>query len=82
MKENKVQNRMTGAFEPANNEEANGEIMGRCNALHDWLMAEAHEKYFTSSNEMVCILMGFNDVLRARDRFEEEAKKNEDEASA
>ena len=84
MKENNVQNRMTGAFEPADNAEANGEIMGRCNALHDWLMVESQSKYFGSDNRTICTLMGFIDVIRAHERFvaEMEEKENEGEASA
>lgn len=51
------------AFIPESNEEANGEIMGRCNALHDWLMKEAEGKYFSLDCQMVCTLMGFHDVI-------------------
>lgn len=82
MKENNVQNRMTGAFEPANNEEANGEIMGRCNALHDWLMVESQSKYFSSDNRTICTLMGFIDVIRAHERFVSEMEAQNDENDA
>lgn len=51
------------AFIPETNDEANGEIMGRCNALHDWLMKEADSKYFSMDCQMVCTLMGFHDVI-------------------
>ena len=37
----------TSAFVPANNDEANGEILGRGNALHDWLMLHAEDNYFS-----------------------------------
>ena len=63
------------AFVPANNDEANGEIMGRCNALHDWLMKDAEDKYFSSDNKMVCTLMGFADVIRHHEEFVAEMEK-------
>lgn len=63
-----------GAFVPASNAEANGEIMGRANALHDWLMAKAKER---STYEhlpeplygdllTVAVLMGYTDVLAVK----------------
>lgn len=55
----------TGIFVPQTNEEANGEILGRCNALHDWLMNEAKSGYLSSIYKDVCIIMGFVDVLEA-----------------
>lgn len=57
----------TGAFVPQTNEEANGEILGRCNALHDWLMNEAESGYLYNSSIFieVCVIMGFADVLKA-----------------
>jgi hypothetical protein len=55
----------TGAFVPQTNEEANGEILGRCNALHDWLMNEAESGYYSSIYKEVCIIMGFVDVMKA-----------------
>lgn len=55
-----------GAFTPQTAEESNGEIIGRCNALHDWAMAEARLQYGLSRDLMtVCILMGFTDVIAA-----------------
>lgn len=58
-----------GAFVPATPEEANGEILGRCNALHDWLMYEAKKTtYFSQDQREACIIMGFTDVLRAADK--------------
>ena len=63
------------AFVPANNDEANGEIMGRCNALHDWLMKDAEDKYFSNDNEMVCTLMGFSDVIRHHEECLAEMEK-------
>ena len=65
----------TGAFTPANDAEANGEIIGRCNALHDWLMKEAKDRYFTSDNKMVCTLMGFADVIRYHEEYVAEMEK-------
>jgi len=64
-----VVRKQPGAFTPANEVEANGEIMGRCNALHDWLMSEALDPYFSSYQKMTCILMGFNDVLEAHEQY-------------
>lgn len=67
-----------GAFVPANNDEENGQIMGRCNALHDWLMLQVkrERKYYTVclSDELrtVCTLMGFTDVLAAAEVAEKE----------
>lgn len=60
----------TGAFVPQTNEEANGEILGRCNALHDWLMNEAKSGYSLSTYMEVCVLMGFTDVLDAMKKRE------------
>ncbi len=57
-----IEKRSTGAFTPANDAEANGEIIGRCNALHDYLMTET-EGYFSYSMRLVCIIMGFADVI-------------------
>lgn len=72
------------AFIPESNEEANGEIMGRCNALHDWLMKDAEDKYFSSDCQMVCTLMGFSDVIRhhAECLEEIEAKEKEKEKAS
>lgn len=61
-------------FVPANNDEANGEIIGRCNALHDWLMAQAfkginsvyRDAPLSDDLQTVCALMGFADVLRIK----------------
>ena len=61
----------TGAFVPQTNEEANGEILGRCNALHDWLMNEAESGYLSSIYKEVCIIMGFVDVLKAMKAHED-----------
>lgn len=64
-----------GRFTPANNDEANGEIMGRCNALHDWLMKDAEDKYFSSDCQMACTLMGFADVIRHHEDWLAEMEK-------
>ena len=64
----------TRAFVPENADEANGEIMGRCNAMHDWLMQEAlnnrespyRSKPLSDELQTVCVLMGFTDVLRIK----------------
>ena len=66
-----VEKRNVGAFTPENNAEANGEILGRCNALHDWMMALAktnsEKEYYPepldADLKTVCALMGFTDVL-------------------
>lgn len=68
-----IEKRSTGAFTPANDAEANGAIIGRCNALHDYLMAET-EGYFMSGMRMVCIIMGFADVLAAADEYDKKEK--------
>lgn len=76
----------TRAFIPESNEEANGEIMGRGNALHDWLMKEAEGKYFSSDNQMACTLMGFHDVIRYHaeclEEIEAKEKAEKEKASA
>lgn len=61
----------TGKYTPQTNEEANGEIMGRCNALHDWLynyaIGRSKSQYVTDPLDtdlrIVAALMGFEDVL-------------------
>lgn len=63
----------TGAFVPQTNEEANGEILGRCNALHDWLMNEAKHCYVSSTYKEVCVIMGFADVLEVIEGENEKA---------
>ena len=63
-----------GYYVPETKEEANGEIIGRCNALHDWALMQAESRkgsaYFTdvlsSDLHMVCVLMGFADVLMVK----------------
>ena len=64
--------RQPGKYNPANEAEANGEIIGRCNALHDWLMSEARNQYFSDDQVMCCILMGFSDVLEDREEYKNE----------
>lgn len=66
-----VEKRNVGAFTPENNAEANGEILGRCNALHDWMLAlakansikEYYPEPLDADLKTVCVLMGFTDVL-------------------
>lgn len=70
----------TGAFVPQTNEEANGEILGRCNALHDWLLNEAKSGYLSSIYKEVCIIMGFVDVLEAMKAHEDALAVKEREA--
>lgn len=70
-----IEKRGTGAFTPANDAEANGEIMGRCNALHDWLMVEAESQYLPSSLMTVSTLMGFADVIRHHEEYMAEMEK-------
>lgn len=49
---------------PETKEEAFGELMGRVNTLRNWLMDQASvSAYFSSDQRMVCILMGFQDVI-------------------
>jgi len=67
----------TSAFVPANNDEANGEILGRCNAMHDWMMLHAEDNYFSSDCKTVCVLMGFTDVIRHHIQYVEELKAAE-----
>jgi len=62
-----------GHIVPANNDEANGELIGRVNALHDWLKLLALDRvehnYPSALNtelEMVCTLLGFSDLLRIK----------------
>lgn len=62
-----------GAFVPQTEEEANGEIIGRCNALHDWLMYEAEHSYVSSAYKEVCVIMGFADVLEVIEGEKEKA---------
>lgn len=66
--------KVDGYLMPANNAEANGEIMGRVNAMHGWLMQEAESKYFSNDCKMVCALMGFADVLRHHEQYAEKEK--------
>ena len=73
-----IEKHNTGAFTPANDAEANGEIIGRCNALHDWLMKDAEDKYFSSDNKMVCTLLGFADVIRHHEEYVAEMEKASD----
>lgn len=72
---------------PETKEESFGELMGRYNALHDVLMDTAKHNATTgwrsepldSDLRVVCIIMGFDDVLA----IEKEGKKaNEDDTSA
>ena len=69
-------------FIPADNSEANGEIMGRCNALYDVCMREANGKYFGSDLKMVCSIMGFNDILRKVEEKEQAEKEKASVATA
>lgn len=70
-------------YVPANNDEANGEIMGRCNALHDWLMAKAKERstYEHLTEPLygdlltVAVLMGYTDVLAVKMQVKPETKE-------
>lgn len=59
---------------PENDTQELWQLSGRVDALHAWLMNEASDekKYFSSDQTMVCILMGFNDVLKAHELAEKE----------
>ena len=78
-----IEKNSTGIFVPENNDESNGEIMGRCNALHDVLMDSAKRNARTdwrsapldSDLRMVCIIMGFDDVLAIEKEQPEEKEK-------
>lgn len=60
-------------YVPENDTQELWQLSGRVNALHDWLMKEATSgQYFSSDQAMVCILMGFNDVLEAHELVEKE----------
>ena len=64
---------------PENDAAADGEIMGRCNALHDWLMMEAMDgKFFSSGMTMAAYIMGFEDVIREIRRVDAEQAKDEE----
>lgn len=61
---------------PETKEEAFGELMGRVNVLRNWLMDQAAgTAYFSNDQRMVCILMGFRDVIDTANAKEEETKK-------
>ena len=61
---------------PETKEEAFGELMGRVNTLRNWLMDQASvSTYFSCDQRMVCILMGFQDVVCAADAKKEEKEK-------
>lgn len=61
---------------PETKEEAFGELMGRVNALRNWLMNEANNSaYFSNDERMVCILMNFYDVICVANAKEEEKEK-------
>ena len=74
-----------GAYEPENRDEANGEIMGRCNALHDYLLDLARQNAASawrsepldSDLRTVCLIMGFADALNV-----EKVKPETENASA
>lgn len=61
---------------PETKEEAFGELMGRVNALRNWLMNEANNStYFSYDERMVCVLMGFQDVVYTANAKEKEKEK-------
>lgn len=68
-------------FVPENNAEANGEILGRCNVLHDWVKSEALKRINYGLNpldeglRMICTIMGFADILSLNEKEEKETKK-------
>lgn len=66
-----------GFYIPEGNDEANGEIMGRSNALHDWLAYQA-SGFLGNDLRTVCVLMGFKDVIRYADRKEKADAGNAD----
>ena len=62
-----------GYYIPETNAETNGEIMGRCNALHDWLVSDVRNsitKGYTVSSDMktIAAIMGFSDIIDVIER--------------
>lgn len=78
-----IEKNSTGIFVPENNDESNGEIMGRCNALHDVLLdtakanarSEWRKEPLDSDMRLVCLIMGFDDVLAIEKEQPEEKEK-------
>ena len=65
---------------PETKEEAFGELMGRVNTLRNWLMDKAlHSSYFGNDQRIVCVLMGFQDVIHIADAAEEKRAEEEKE---
>jgi len=63
---------------PETKEEAFGELMGRVNTLRNWLMNVANNStYFSNGERMVCVLMGFQDVIHIADAAEEKRAEEE-----
>lgn len=61
-----------GAFVPESPEQTFGEIMGRVNALHDWMLVRAASRKamgFSRDEDMAYIaaLMGFEDLFEEVD---------------
>jgi len=74
----------TGHIIPANNDEANGELIGRVNALHDWIEKEANDRVKSSYDfsealscdlQTVCVLMGFSELLKIKTKKEKEKEE-------
>lgn len=55
-----------GAYVPETDGQQIGEMMGRANALHDWLRYKA-TGYLDADLRTVCVLMGYKDVLEAKE---------------
>ena len=51
---------------PENDQQELWQMSGRVNALHDWIASEAGRQYFSDDLAMVCAVMGFTDILKAR----------------
>ena len=51
---------------PENDQQELWQMSGRVNALHDWIASEAGGQYFSDDLTMVCAVMGFTDILKAR----------------
>lgn len=51
---------------PENDQQELWQMSGRVNALHDWIASEVERPYFSDDLTMVCAVMGFTDILKAR----------------
>lgn len=59
-------------FVPETKDEAFGEMMGRYNALRNWLLQKARTSYFDSDMSAVATILGYTDVLRVAEEKKKE----------